>query len=187
MRGLHRHAIAATLALGVGMAAQAADYYVGANFGASALYVDSPTVSVTDRGVVGFKLLGGVRFNPYIAIEGGWGDLGKSEITVVSGSGPVVGDARVNGAYIDVVGTYEVRPGWSVLGRAGLFNAKAKVSAPGVPGTSDSDTDFKFGLGVQYELSKTQFVRGEWESARPDLLGVGARGDLLSLGFGWRF
>ena len=175
------------LALGVAGAAQGADFYVGGGVGGSAFYEDDPEISVTDRQDVGFKVLGGIRFNPYLAVEAGWADLGEVEIAVPSDLGPIKAQVATEGWFIDVVGSYEVVPKWSVLGRIGLFDSKVKLGIDGIGSTSESDTGFKYGLGVQYELSKTLGLRAEWERAEIDVYETNGDGDLWSIGLIFRF
>jgi OmpA-OmpF porin, OOP family len=184
---VHKSIAVATLALGVAGAAQGADFYVGAGLGSSALWEDEAAISVTDRQDVGYKLWGGVQFNPFLAVELGWADMGKADISATTAAGTAKGTLAVEGWFLDLVGTYEVRPGWSLLGRIGMFNGKAKVSVNGAGSTSDTNTDFKFGIGVQYDLSKTINVRGEWERGQLDVHGTSGHGDLLSVGLNYRF
>lgn len=118
---------------------------------------------------------------------GGWADLGQADIAIATPLGTAVGSLSTDGWFIGLVGTYEVRPGWSVLGRLGAFGAKVKISLDGAGSDSDSDTGVKFGLGLQYDVDKAVALRAEWARARLNAFDVNGDGDLWSLGLLYRF
>jgi len=179
----------AALGLGAASAGQAADFdfYAGAALGGTAFYEDQAVISVTERQDVGYKLFGGVRFGPYLAVEGGWADLGKAKIAVGTPLGTVTGDSSVDGWFVDLVGNYPVYPGWSVLGRLGAFSGKVKTSITGLGSASESDTGVKFGLGLQYDISTTLHLRGEWERYRLEAFDTDGSVDFWSVGLIYRF
>lgn len=138
----------AVAALGGAFAAQAEGLYVGGAL--TAPDWQDPVNGFGDgssgRGP-GLKLYGGWQFTPNFALEGGYFNLGRSR----DAGG---GSARGQGLYVDAVGRWEVTPGWSLLGSAGLAQARLKT-----PAGSDSSPGLKLGLGVQYELSRTTSLR----------------------------
>ena len=150
--------------------------YVGGSLG----YTDfrGPDIGgqSTDRHDTGFKVHGGWEFSPYFAAELGYAYLGKP------GSG--AGEIKVEGVFIDAVGTFPVSPGFSVLGRIGAFNSKVKSERLG---DSDRSTDVKFGVGVQYDINPQMNVRGEYERYRIDAFDVKTDHDMWSIGVNYRF
>jgi len=148
-RFINQTAIAATLVLaGIG-AAQAEGLYVGGNLGAPD-YKSSINGISGDGSGVGGKLYGGYQLTPNFALEGGFVDLGHID----DGSGKV--DLR--GVYLAAVGSYEFAPRWSVLGSAGLAQARFTTS-----NGNDSSPAVQLGAGLQYDLSQHVALRAEYE------------------------
>ncbi|MBS0446139.1 MAG: outer membrane beta-barrel protein [Proteobacteria bacterium] len=156
--------------------AQAEGLYVGGSIGPSH-YADDNVggIGMTDRSSTGGKLFGGYSFNPYLGIELGWADLGHFS----SSAGGVKGD----GVFVDAVGTWPVASNFSLLGRVGVFNGRLDAETLG----GDTGTSYKVGLGVQYDLSKTVGLRGEWERYRFDALNSKPNADLFTVGLTYRF
>lgn len=162
--------------------AQAADVYIGASGGATDWKVaDEPGASI-DKTDTGYKVLLGAQFHPNFALEVGYVDLGKAKF-----SGAYTGDINGTGWFIDAVGLWPMSSQWSLLGKVGAFNGKAKGTVVGLGSASDSGTDAKFGLGVQYAFSKSLAFRGEWERYRFDVFNDKGDVDLLSLGLKFSF
>lgn len=187
-----RRAAVAALAAGAAVAAQAAGpgWYVGVGGGqmnakssASTLASDLAALGYTaqttmDNTDTGWKLFGGYRFNPYLALEGGYVDLGKvkSEIRadVLSPQALVDDVSRVHpfsikGAGLWGVASYPIGD-FSVFGKVGVVRWTAKASARVIPaGTPSASIDDKgtgaaYGLGLGYDVPNTRWsVRGEWE------------------------
>jgi OOP family OmpA-OmpF porin len=157
----------------------------------------------TDDKDTGKKVFVGYQFNKNGAVEFGYVDLGKF---TASASGTVTppgitvsasGDTKAKGFNVTLVGSLPVTNEFAVLGRIGLFrwdvDASASASGGGVSaGGSDSATgaDLTFGVGAQYDFSKTVGARVEWERFQ-DLGDQGTTGqsdvDLLSLSLVFRF
>jgi OOP family OmpA-OmpF porin len=162
--------------------AQAADFYIGASGGTTDWKVaDEPGASI-DKSDTGYKFMLGAQFHPNFALEGGYVDLGKAKY-----SGAYVGDIKGTGWFVDAVGLWPMSPQWTLLGKVGVFNGKAKGTVVGLGSASDSGTDAKFGLGVQYSLSKNLALRGEWERYRFDVFNDKGDVDLWSLGVKFSF
>ena len=199
------------LAIGAGSLAMADEpaWYLGANVGqghssidavrvgngllGSGAYVNSIGVDERD---LGYKIFGGYQFNRYIAVEGGYFDLGRfgfNATTVPSGS--LSGEIKVRGINLDLVGTLPLGEKLSVFGRVGANYAEAsdRFSGTGAvtvlnPNPNKRDTNLKVGLGVQYALTDALGLRGEVERYRIDDA-VGNKGDvdLVSVGLVYRF
>lgn len=165
-----RLAAALTLALGALAAAnaQAEGLYLGGNIAAPNWRSSSSGVGGDDHGV-GLNVYGGYAINPNFSLEAGVMTLGKTQ--------GLYGDAKASGGYVDAVGTFPVAPQWSVLGRVGYADAKIKTDLG-----DDSGGGVKFGAGVQYDLTPTTALRGEWARYRIDAFNANNNIDQYSLG-----
>lgn len=197
-----------TLLLGQQAGAQALDLggmpYLGASIGASRSRIDTGSLAsqqagggVTslvvnpDRNDTGFKVYGGYGFNPFIALEGGYFDLGHTRFQATSvPAGTLDGRVRLRGMNLDLVGTLPITPAWSGTARVGLISTQAKDSFAGTGAVSvanseikERHTSAKLGLGLQVALGPQLLLRGDLEHYRvPDGLGGRAGVNLLSLG-----
>lgn len=154
--------------------------YVGGGFGQSKFKDACEGVPNCDDGDTAFKIFGGYQFNPYIAAELGYNDLGKA-----SASG-----ASVKGTAweLSALGSFPVGANFSILGRLGGYHGELKgESAFG--SATDTKTGLTYGLGVGYDLNKNLGFRAEWQ--RFDKMGgdnVGESNvDVLGLSVLWRF
>jgi OmpA-OmpF porin, OOP family len=123
-----------------------------------------------------YKLFGGYQFNRNFALEGGYFDLGRYGFTstTTGPAGTLTDDMQImRGVNLDTVGTLPITGKFSALGRLGLQNTEVKDTYAGTGGVAVSDTNptkratnYKLGLGVQYDLSEKLKLRGEWERYR---------------------
>jgi OOP family OmpA-OmpF porin len=200
------------ISIAISSIAQAEGWYGGVGFGNSKIKDDtfcSDASSLFDPGSscssddtdTGWKVFIGNQFNKNAAIEFGYIDLGKSTGSV---SGTVLGipatanaDGEAKGFNLALVGSLPVSNEFSVLGRIGLFRWDVDVSAsanvggfPGSASDSASGTDLTFGVGAQYDFSKSAGVRVEWETFQ-DVGDQDSTGqsdiELLSLSLVFRF
>lgn len=178
--------------------------YFGLSLGRSQATIDEPRIrarllsngasSVSfslDESSTAFKLLGGYQFNPYLAVEGGYFNLGKFGYTAnTQPAGSLKGQAKFQGVNLDLVGTWPLAQRWSALGRIGAQFAETRdsFSATGAVTVGDSnpskkELNAKFGLGVQYAWSPSLRVRADFERYRVNDA-IGNRGDInvVSLG-----
>ena len=189
-------------------------FYVGGNVGQSRVKIDTGAIdaAILSTGLVatsattaqetdiGLKLFAGYRFHPNFAVEGDYFNLGVFTTTTVT-TGPAVtlsGTAKnENGFNLDLVGIVPFNDSFSGFARLGVQNSETKISLVGVgPGgtaafsTSESKTNWKAGLGLQYYFTKSIGARAEWERYRvPNGDGTGGTADvdLFSLGLVVRF
>lgn len=148
-RAITRTALAALLlACGAG-AACAGGLYAGGSVGGPDWRGSVDGVQGSSSGVSG-KLFGGYEFSPNFAIEAGAMSLGHMRDNN--------GEVSASGVYLDGVGRYEFAPRWSILGRVGATNASFST-----PAGDHSDNGLKVGTGVQYDLTPTVALRGEYE------------------------
>lgn len=165
----------------------------------SGLTVSGTSVDDTDTG---WKLFAGYQFNKYLALEGGYVNLGRFDatttVTAINGTPitPTSISANIkvkDGLYIDAVGTLPISDSVSVFGKLGAYSLKTELSASG-GGASASDStrnsDLTYGVGVSYAINKDLQLRGEWE--RFEKVGDSNKTgqsdiDLLSLGLTYQF
>ena len=130
--------------------------------------------SNTDNKDTAFKVFGGYQFNRNIALEGGYFYLGKNSFNAATfPPGTLSGNNKVQGVNLDLVATLPLSERFSALARLGVQQAWTKSSfsgtgaGAGVAGSSKrNDTNGKYGLGVQYEISPAMLLRGEVERYR---------------------
>lgn len=184
-------------------------WYGGVNIGQSRATIDDEritssllgnsltTTSISDReDDIGYKLFGGHQFNKYFALEGGYFDLGKFGFTATTVPlGTLDGNIKLKGVNVDLIGILPITEKFSAFGRAGVIYAEAKDSFTGTgavtvlnPNPSKRDTNYKFGLGLQYNFTGPLALRVEAERYRiNDAVGNKGDIDLFSLGLIYRF
>ncbi|HSI58681.1 MAG TPA: porin family protein [Ideonella sp.] len=171
-RKTHLTHLAAALALALGTLATATSHaeglYLGGNIASPNWRNSSSGVGGDDSGV-GVNVYGGYAINPNFSLEAGVMTLGKTQ--------GLLGDAKATGGYLDAVGTFPIAPQWSLLGRVGYANAKIKTDLG-----DDSGGGVKFGAGVQYDLTPTTALRGEWARYRIDAFNANTNIDQYSVG-----
>lgn len=187
-------------------AARDSGWYGGINVGQSRAKIDderivnsllgfgAATIADDDRDT-GYKLFGGYRFNRNFAVEGGYFDLGKFGFTATVPAGTLTGNIRLKGVNLDAVGILPLANRFSAFGRAGVNYAEAKDSFATTGAVvvnnlnpSKRDTNYKFGLGVQYDLTESLGLRAEAERYRVnDAIGNRGDVDLYSVGLVYRF
>lgn len=155
----------------------------------------SSNITHDDRDT-GYKIFGGYQINRNFAVEGGYFDLGKfgyAATTVPAGT--LSGTIKLRGLNLDAVGTLPVTGKLSAIGRVGLNYAEARDTFSGTglvvvtnPNPRKSETNYKVGVGLQYEFTETWGMRVEAERYRINDA-IGSRGDidLFSLGLIYRF
>lgn len=144
----------------------------------------------------GFKVFTGYQFNNFIAVEGGFFDLGDFDYrTTTTPDGYQYGNLDVDGWNIDLVGTLPLTQRLSALGRYGFSYADTGSSLYGIGSTPSTQTTFhekksnyKYGFGLQYAFTDALDLRLEAERFRIDEAS-GSKGDvdMFSLGFVFRF
>ncbi|CAD5365895.1 Outer membrane protein A precursor [Rubrivivax sp. A210] len=144
-----------------------------------------------DERDTGFKLFGGYQFNRWFGLEAGYFKLGKFGFeSTTTPAGTLAGEISLKGFNLDLVGTLPLTTYLSAIGRVGVQTAKAtdRFSGTGAvtvldPNPSKRSTQPKFGLGLQYEVTRNFLVRGEIERYRVNDA-VGNKGDvnLISVG-----
>jgi OOP family OmpA-OmpF porin len=155
----------------------------------------SATIEDDDRST-GYKAFGGYQFNRYFAVEGGYFDLGKFGYTATTvPAGTLSGEAKIRGLNLDLVGILPMTDKLSAFGRVGVTHARTSDSFRGAgaisvsdPNPSKTDTNYKFGAGLQYAVTENFSLRAEIERYRVnDAVGNKGDIDLASIGMVYRF
>jgi len=155
-------------------AAAQAQFYLGGGGGQSkfhdldevraACVTVGATCSVDDTDT-GLKLFAGYRFGDYMALEGGYIDLGESAADAVV---PVTATAALTaqGGYVSILPQIPVGTVGTIFGRIGLSAVEAELTASG-GGESFKDSSgaagLVFGVGGEVHLTPQVSIRGEWE------------------------
>lgn len=165
---------------------QAGHYYGGVSVGQARMQAqdaDVGTLLLPGVGLSGvehdhkdtaYKLFGGYQMNRQLALEAGYFNLGTSRFTANTlPVGSLSGQTKVQGLNLDLVATLPLTERLSAQARVGAQHARSRSSfsgtgaaSGGVASISDSGTHLKLGLGMQYELSPSMWVRGEVERYR---------------------
>jgi OOP family OmpA-OmpF porin len=201
--------MAAVMSSSIAMADEDAGWYVGGSAGQARAKIDDARItdSLSAAGITttvikdndrhfGFKLYGGYEFNKYIALEGGYFDLGRFGFTANTlPGGGLTGVSKLNGANLDAVLMLPFTAKFAAFGRGGVNYAFAKDDFVGYapvlvqdPNRSEHSANYKFGGGLQFLFTPSVGMRIEAERYRvPD--GVGNKGDidLFSAGVIYRF
>jgi len=171
----------------VTMRAEAADalpgWYAGVDLGRSQLRPD-------DKRDTAYALDAGYRFNSWLALEGGYVDFGRYSFD----SDTLDGRLKAHAYRLSAVGIAPVGAGFSVYGKAGIFDSRAEFDG-GSPagldvGGTRHHTDGTFGLGASYDFTRTLAANVEWNRylkvAETDATGRGDI-DLVTAGLAYRF
>jgi OOP family OmpA-OmpF porin len=184
-------------------------WYGGVSVGRSSASIDTAGISsaLLAGGLVtssiesadndtGYKLFAGYRFNRNFAIEGGYFELGSFGFRAATvPAGTLSGNLKAAGLNIDAVGILPITEKFSVLGRFGLTYADTRDSFSGTglaavrnASPAKRDTNYKFGLGLQYAFTDSLSMRADVERFRINDA-VGSKGDidLTSVGVVYRF
>src|SRR5665647_1718793 len=128
-----------------------------------------------DNNDYGYKLFGGYQFNKNFALEAGFFDLGQFGYTATTVPlGTLSGNIRLKGVNLDLVGILPLADKFSVFGRLGMQYAQVKdnfttsgaVAALTNPNPNKDALNYKFGVGAQYDFTKSVGLRVEAESYR---------------------
>lgn len=140
---------------------------------ASALGGAAVTGISSDERDTAYKLFGGYQFNRNFALEGGYFDLGDTSFSATAPGGPLTQSSGVKGFNVDLVGTLPITERFSLLGRVGAAYGRNRTSFGGAGSAGIADLNPsqkkaypKVGLGVQYEVNRSFWVRGEVERYR---------------------
>ncbi|HWH81760.1 MAG TPA: OmpA family protein [Burkholderiaceae bacterium] len=161
--------------------------YGGLSIGQSRAEIDEPRITASllsggltttamsrDERDTAYKIFGGWQFNRHFALEAGYFNLGKFGFTsTTTPAGTLTGQIKLRGVNLDLVGTLPLGERWSAQARVGAQSANARDTFSGTgavsvlnPNPSKRETNYKFGAGLQYELSRSLLVRADVERYR---------------------
>ena len=197
-------------------AAQAADtdyqtgsWYLGAGFGKARANIDQAQIAADlqqagfgvnnvsrDRRDESYKLYGGYQLLPYLALEGGYYDLGN--FSFAADTLPVSlyrGETRIKGLNLALVGTLPLTSQLSALAKLGavFHDSDTRFASNGlinVDGLNDDNQYLKhqFGVGLQYQFDAALALRLEAERYRiDDLVGHSGDVDVVTLSMVYRY
>jgi OOP family OmpA-OmpF porin len=136
--------------------------YLGGGVGYSHHAGECPAGTDCSRSDAGFKIFGGYQFNPYVALEAGYIDLGKAKASNSRGEL----SAATTSFTTAVLGMVPLGTQASLFGKLGMHWSKTKISGS-AGGLSDDYTDnhngFLAGIGGQYNFTPNFVGRLEYE------------------------
>ena len=160
-------------------AAQDSGFYLGGSLGQGTFTewcVDDPSVLSCDDKASAWKLFGGYRFSPNLAVEASYVDWGE-----VGGTVAGVGSVSAEQTSIGLAGVlaFEVSPQLALFGKAGFLMTEQETRGRNTVRRDESE--FHYGLGARYGFTREWAARAEWE--RTEKLKV----ELVSIGVEYRF
>ena len=173
--------------------AQAIDILLGQDF------VPATATTSFDAKGPGYSFVVGYRMFPWLAVEGGYMDLGKVSYRIASdgiqGGVPATANLSLNtkssGIALSALGILPLSYRWEVYGRVGALFATNRLSLflsdsiGDASGTlSNSKTNALAGVGISMSLAEIYAVRAEYQrvfSAEAERIGKGDV-DLLTIG-----
>lgn len=128
-------------------------------------YSGSPVTC--DDNDLALKAAIGLEVNEYIMMEGGYVSLSKFK----GANAGTTASAEMNGVTMRIVGTWHFTDDFMLMATGGLaiLHTDVKSNVPIAPAPAsptnveETDAEWTFGLGVQYNLTKTIGLRAEWE------------------------
>lgn len=138
---------------------------------------DVELASLADRDGDAYRIGGGYRLTPNVALELAYVDLGHATSryrTVFGGiTVDVKGKYRLDGVQTAIVGRWPASEAVFVFGKAGALAARLRYSETGTEAFNpfpraftapvDRATRPLLGLGAEYRLDSRWMLRGEWE------------------------
>lgn len=145
----------------------------------------------SDEKDTGYKLFVGKHINRFLAIEGGYFDLGNfSYATNTAQGGTLTGDVSYRGVNADVIGKLPLSQRFMLFARAGVAYVKADTDFVGnrvgsAAPAEHNEGKFKphFGVGAEMGLTRKLSLRLEAERFRVrDFMQDNGKADLYSVG-----
>lgn len=128
--------------------------------------------SSEDKRDAAYKLQLGYQFNRYLAVEGGYVDMGKFTYQAAS-TAPVTatrdGHVEIDGWNLGVVGRLPFANTVSAFGKIGVVSYDLSYSCSGTgspcanPDRSADGTPFYYGVGLDWNVTQNWFARIEYE------------------------
>jgi OOP family OmpA-OmpF porin len=161
--------------------------------------VTSDTISADDTDS-SYKLLGGYRFNRYLALEGGYTDFGSFSATrrvTAPGSGTVTSNIKTSGVHFDVMGIIPAGDRFEFFGKVGLIrtvtqtdlSTTGSVVLIGPAHSTDYNVSPRIGIGAYVRFTRALGLRIEYEQQDIDfqIFGESASVGIASASLVFRF
>ena len=182
-RSLIWSCLAVLAGLGSMPTAQAADdpaWYLGAGVGRADVKRSSSWAAQTDAGLLtrgitsstqieshaaAWKLFGGYRFNEFVAVEGGYQNLGRfNGVSTISAPAASSAGGKWDASAISVaaVATYPLGDRFGLLFKGGLAATRLKASVSQF-NANETRVQPLLGIGVKFDATKVIGVRAEFE------------------------
>lgn len=117
-----------------------------------------------------WRLQGGYRFNPYLALELGYIDFGQADYQATYAGGSAQGSLKAGGVNMAALLILPLDHGISVFGKLGVVDATVKsnlqAGAPAATASSDASNNSirpLFGLGATYKLTDHVDLRADYD------------------------
>jgi len=159
------------------VSASHAEPYVVASLGSSKLDLDCAGTTACDTRSTGLKLLGGYKFTPNFAIEGGYLDFGKAQFTF----GGVPFTLKAAGFGVGAAFHQDLNPDWNLAARLGVASMKTEASALGF-NVDDSSTQLYGGLGIGYRITPKVSLDASYDFSKLEF--SGEKGNVSMFGIG---
>lgn len=122
-------------------------------------------VCTADETDSAFKFFAGYRIAPYLAVEGGYLNLGES---AADATAPLSATATLGaqGGYVALMPHIPIGNTGSIFGRIGISAVEAELTVTSGGATATDSTGaaaLVFGAGAEIRLTETVAIRGEWE------------------------
>jgi len=174
-------------------------WYAGFSLGQSSADVDCTGATSCDDSDSSWKIFGGYQLNRNVAIELGYGDLGKVSVGtpafVFLGIPIPAANTTIESTVFELVGvgSLPVAERFSLFGKIGLYRSDTDIKIAFANGASSSDSDdnidLTFGVGARYDFTRNLGVRAEWQrysSVKAADFGESDI-DVMSVGLIWKF
>lgn len=175
---------AAVLAIGalpaLAQAPSATGWYTGFGLGQSRLGFKTGdfnigpggTRTTFDENDTAFKFFAGYRVLPWLAVEGGYDNLGRNSVTYTNAGGTAKLDYKVDAVKLAGVGSFAFgNTGFSAFGKVGFGYTRVRGDSNNFPAVLArgelSERDWKIspvvGAGLQYQMPRGLALRAEYE------------------------
>lgn len=159
------------------VSASHAEPYVVASLGSSKVDLNCAGTTACDTRSTGLKLLGGYKFTPNFAIEGGYLDFGKADFVF----GGVGFTFKAAGLGVGAAFHHDLSPDWNLVARLGVASMKAEASALGVS-VEDTSTQAYGGLGIGYRITPKMSLDASYDFSKVDFRESKSNTNMLGIG-----
>lgn len=106
-----------------------------------------------------YRIAGGYQFAPMWGAEVSYAGYGKESAGTL---GALSVDWQLSGLQVSGTGTFPLGNDFSLIGKLGLARTEIKLTGGGAS-VSSTNTKFAYGIGAQYDFTKSVAVRAQYE------------------------